>query len=513
MNKLQLFRELRQHRKLAAERMVDVEKNKVAKWLMRFLSAFVILYLLMFAVSFALIANSLRTMSSLEFICTLIPLFFIIDFFFRFAAQQTPSQMIKPYVLLPIGRHTCVDFFITGQMLDSSNLIWFFMLVPYCIMSVLFSYGFWASIGLLLFFWIFELCISQFYLIVRTIINDSLWWWLIPVALIIGGIAPGLNIAEHGYTLKALTDYDLDKYAEFYGSPGLGIEEGHLWPFLLVISLCVLLFFINRYIQQSHVMSELSRVEKAMVIKNASDYKFLERFGQIGMFIGLELKTTFRNKNPRKAFIMGVFIVVLFSAICTVTTVYDSPYMGNFWCIYNYCIFGATTLIKVMANEGNYIDGLMVRRENILQILTAKYWFNCAFLLIPFTLMLVPVISGKWSLLMVLSFGLFTAGFQYFLLFQLAVINRASQPLNTKFISKNGIENNKWQIIIEMFCMFVPVIFVSVLETLWNDTAAYVIMFIIGCAFIATHRLWLRNIYNRFMRRRYINMEGFRATR
>ena len=46
-----------------------------------------------------------------------------------------------------------------------------------------------------------------------------------------------------------------------------------------------------------------------------------------------------------------------------------------------------------------------------------------------------------------------------------------------------------------------------------SETATYATMLIIGLLFIATHNIWLRNIYQRFMERRYENMESFRATR
>ena len=241
--------------------------------------------------------------------------------------------------------------------------------------------------------------------------------------------------------------------------------------------------------------------------------KFLDRLGELGLFIGLEIKTAMRNKNPQKSMLMSISSVIILSIIIIFTDVYDNAYMTNFWCIYIFALFGIMTIIKIMANEGNYIDGLMVRKENILQILHAKYWFNCIVLIIPLLLCLPQVISGKWSILMVLACGIFTAGFQFFMLFQLAVINRISQPLNTKFISKNGMENNKWQFIIEMICFFVPVALISLLQMTIGTTWAYIAMIIIGMAFILTHPLWLRNIYNRFMRNRYKNMEGFRATR
>lgn len=514
MNKRELFKALRQHRKLSEQRTFDFEKNKAAKYIMYFVTALMMIYLLMFAVSFALIANSLRTMSSIEFICSMAPMIIVVDFFVRFMGQQTPSQIIKPYVLLPIPKYTCIDFFLTGQMLNSSNLIWFVMLVPYCLMSVLFSYGFWSCVGLLLFFWLLELCISQFYLIVRTLVTDTMLWWIMPAMVALIGVMPCIQWENLSLIMSSPSLlFDFDKLVDFYANFGTGIEEGHLWPYLVLLALLTVLFFINRKLQYSHVMKEVSRVEKITTIKNPSEMKFLNRFGELGLFLGLEIRTSMRNKNPRKAMISAIVLTVMFSLIIIFTEVYDSMYMANFWCVYCYAIFSIMTLVKIMANEGNYIDGLMVRKENILQILKAKYIFNCLILILPFILMLPQVFSGKWSFLMVASLGVFTAGFQLFLLFQLAVSNKQSQPLNTKFVSKNGIENSKWQFIVEMICMLVPVVAVSLLNITLGDIWGYVIMFLIGVVFIATSNIWLRNIYNRFMKRRYLNMEGFRASR
>lgn len=514
MKQLQLFKELRRHRKLADNRQIDFEKNKVAKVMMYIVTGLMCLYLIMFAIIFAMAGNSMRTMSSVGFLCCVIPFIVAIDFGVRFMGQQTPSQIVKPYVLLPISKYTCVDFFLLGQMLSPSNFIWFVMLVPFCLMAVLFSYGFWVCLGLLFFFWLLELCISQFYLITRTLILDTMLWWIMPACVALVALLPGLCWSD------LLNSFDVkffERLFRTYSLIGEGIVFGNLLPYIIVgIMLCIL-FFINRRLQYSHVMSEVMRVEKATVVETSKRLTAinnqLDKLGTLGMFLGLEIRTILRNKNPRKSFITASVIVVVFSLVIIFTDVYDSLYMSNFWCMYNYTIFGAMTLVRIMSAEGNYIDGLMVRHENILQIFRAKYFFNCIFLFLPFLLMLPTVFAGKWDFMMVLSFGVFNAGFNFFLFFQLAVINRMSLPLNTKFISKNGMENNYWQVIVQIVCMFAPVVFVSVLQAFLSNTIVYIIMLLIGTAFILTHNLWLRNIYNRFMKRRYINMEGFRASR
>ena len=140
----------------------------------------------------------------------------------------------------------------------------------------------------------------------------------------------------------------------------------------------------------------------------------MEQYGEIGEYLKLEIKSIMRNKNPRKSFISATAIVLVFSLLISFTDVYNGKYQDNFWCIYNFVIYGAMMLVRIMCNEGNYIDALMVHRENILSLFHAKYLFFCLMLFFPFILMLPTVFTGKWSILMLISYGIFTAGFPIF---------------------------------------------------------------------------------------------------
>jgi hypothetical protein len=164
-----------------------------------------------------------------------------------------------------------------------------------------------------------------------------------------------------------------------------------------------------------------------------------------------------------------------------------------------------------MSFEGNYIDALMVRKENILQLLTAKYYLFCILLLLPFVLMLPMVIVGKWNIMMLLSYGTFTAGFQYFMLMQMAVYNKQKLPLNEKFIKKGGIDNNYIGVLVELGAFFLPLLVISILEAFFDQFIAWMVMLLIGVGFIATHKLWLRNIYQRIMLRKYEKLEAFHS--
>jgi hypothetical protein len=252
--------------------------------------------------------------------------------------------------------------------------------------------------------------------------------------------------------------------------------------------------------------------KKEAAMKKVYQYTFLERFGQTGEYLKLELKSIFRNKAIRSRVIMSLALIIVLTLLISYTSIYDGKMMLNFWCFYCFGLYGMTTLVKIMGPEGNYIDLLMTHKENILSLLKAKYYFHVAILIVPMLLMLPAVVAGKFSMLMMVAYLLLSSGLLYFTLFQLAVYNKQTIPLNQKITGKNNIENGV-QMIIQMFAMFSPLVLVAVLVLLFNETTAYLVLGTVGLILTLAHPLWLRHIYIRLMKRKYENMEGFHASR
>ena len=126
---------------------------------------------------------------------------------------------------------------------------------------------------------------------------------------------------------------------------------------------------------------------------------------------------------------------------------------------------------------------------------------------------ILPEKLKEWDVELIRLAYLFTVtGPIYFLLFQMAIYNKQTLPLNEKLTGKNQMEN-KWQIIVSMTTMFAPYIIFSLLQLVFSADAAYWILFVIGVAITLTEPYWLRNIYRRMMARRYENLEGFHSTR
>ena len=130
MNKIEIFKALYRHRQLAEKRDPMYSQNKAAKWIIGFMSLFILGYLMFFAVIFALAVNSSRNTTAMEMMLGIMPFIMAVDFGVRWLSQQTPSQIIKPYILLPLPRYACIDTFIFRSIFNSGNLVWLAMLLP-----------------------------------------------------------------------------------------------------------------------------------------------------------------------------------------------------------------------------------------------------------------------------------------------------------------------------------------------------------------------------------------------
>lgn len=499
--KFELIRLLLRHRKLADDRSLSATENKFAKFFILFSILIIVIYLMGLAVGLSLIVNSDITATATENLCIGIPFLLLVDFNMRFTMQQTPAHIIKPYILLPLPRYTCIDAFIYSSLISKGNFVWFAFFLPYALMSIVFSYGMaTATLTMLL---CLVLINSQWYAIARTLINRSVIWWILPI-IIYGIEAMPLYVGSNA---------GWNQFCNLYSTVGTMLDKHNVLPIFIAIVVLVGITAVNRRLQYVSIERELMRTEVKKSVKKVNKFAFFEKYGEIGLFMQLEIKLLLRNATPKKALRSGFFTMAMICAFIVLSDVYDSSGMTNFWGLYAFMIFGTMNLLGLMSYEGNYIDCMLTHRENILSLLKAKYVFYSLLLIAPFLLMLPAVISGKWSLLMLVSYLIFTMGFQYFIAFQTAVYNKITVPLNTKMTDKAGLKTNYIQLVLVAIVFIVPNILVNVLQSIFSENVAYVTMLLIGLGFIATHRLWLRNVYNRLMKRKYENLEGFISSR
>jgi len=490
-----IFKELYRHGKLAEKRSPFYEKSKYAKLFAYIMAAFWLGYLIFFGILFAFAFQG-EAVEPYHIINQGLLFVLFLDYVMRFAFQKLPTQEMQPYLLLPVKRSRLLDALLIRSGLSGYNFLWFFMFVPFALLTVFHYYGLWGVIAYNIGIWLLVLINNYWYLLTRTLIGESPWWIILPVA-VYGGLAAWMFIPDECPVF------------DFSMNVGEGFITSNVLTFLGALAGVALMWLICKAVMSRLTYNELTNVEDTKV-KHVSEYKFLNRFGEVGEFMRLELKMLARNKVPKQQSYSVFTVVIMFVLLMSFTDVYDGA-MSSFLLFYNFVIFGIMFLSQVMSYEGNYIDGLITRKESIYNLLSAKYYLYSVMMIIPLILMIPAMVTGKSDFLTCVAWMIFIAGPVFCLFFQLAVYNKQTVPLNKKIAMR--MNGTSIQFIITAVVFGVPLILRFALDAIVGTTATNWIFIALGIAFIATHRWWLMNVYKRFMVRKYVNMEGFRNTR
>lgn len=472
------------------------EKNRFGQFFIYLGIALWIGYLMFFAVFFAFTLNG-ESVEPYHLINGVLILFLIMDFCLRIPFQKTPSQEIKPYLLLPIPRRKLIDMLLIRSGLSGFNFFWLSFFVPFAILTVARFYGVTGVLTYSLGIWMLMLANNYLFLLCRTLIAGHKAWLALPVGLY-GGWLAAMLIPEESPLLTLFVDL------------GEGFITGQLLTFAGCGAVIAALWYTNHRILQKTLYNEINKVEDTTVqVKSVSEYRFLDRYGQLGEYIRLELKLLLRNKICRNQLYMVLGCTSMFSLILGFTDTYTG--LGkDFFIIYNFQLMAVMFLSTLMSYEGNYIDALLIRRESIYTLLRAKYLFYSAAQLIPFLLLTPGMVKGSISLPLCLGWLFFTPGPIYCLLFQMAVYN--SKTIDLKMMSGKNVGSGM-QNLVSSASFIVPFVFYFLATLLVGETYAPWLLMAIGLVFILASPWWLKQVYRRFMKRRYQNLEGFHQSR
>ena len=91
-------------------------------------------------------------------------------------------MLVKPYLLTPISKYSAIECFLIQQLMDGGNFVWMTLFLPYTFIVWCGGISGWTAIGMLCLAHLMVLVNSQWYLLVRTLVNQSLFWWALPLA-------------------------------------------------------------------------------------------------------------------------------------------------------------------------------------------------------------------------------------------------------------------------------------------------------------------------------------------
>ena len=422
---------------------------------------------------------------------------FVFDFLIKYLFKQNQSMQIASYLALPVKRNRLFNFLLTKEFSNIWNLYFLFLLIPFAFKAITPYWNFGIALLYILFF--YSICIGNSLLvnIANNLLKRNGWFFFLPfviVAAIIG--------------LPFFVDVNYGDYTYRLGEMLLD-NNGMVWVAQLLI--LAVLWWCNLRLMRGQLYVEMQG-KKASGAASFSGLSFLDRLGELGEFINLELKMLARSKRLRSQLYAIVFLIVYyFFMIYTAHTMFtESTFMLVFFTMFTIGGLGLIMSQYMFMAESSFFDGLMSRRHNLQNMVKGKYLLYVSYGVIMALFMLIPVFSGKLDLLFLISVFFYTIGFLFFLMFQNAVYNKTYFDLfDSGMFNWKGTSGN--MILVTMLGMFIPVVLVQIVSGLFGQTVTYYFMLVVGLGFTLTANRWLDWTYNRFLKRKYKNMEGFRS--
>ena len=419
----------------------------------------------------------------------------LLDFIIKYTMKQSQTIQIAPYLTLPIKRRTLFNYLLVKEFTNIWNLYFLFFLVPFVFKAIPQYYGYISAILYILF--IYFLCLGNSLLvnISNNLLKRSGWFLFLPIIIIaaIVGVTfiPGVNIEDS--IVKA---------------SGLILEKN------IIAWLGVLIVFLALWgVNLSMLNAEVYRAMQGKKISDAGtsfSIPFIDRLGKIGIFINLELKLILRSKRLKQQLYMLIFFIFYFFLMINSPVFKETYFLKLLFSMFIIGGIGMIMLQYLFTSESSFFDGLMTRNLSMLDMLKGKYLFYVSYSVLVLFIMTILIFTGQLDFLFLISVFFYSIGVLFFLLFQNAVYNKSFFDL-----SESGLFNWKGtsgnMMMVSMLGLFIPLVIVVIIKTIFNEVVASYFMLVTGLVFTVTTKYWLTWTYNRFLKRKYKNMEGFRS--
>lgn len=473
-------------------------KNKGGSIAAQIFIGFILLYLLALAVLVGLgleilIEKSFPGKDVLVVFNGFILYYFAIEMIMRLQLQDLPTLSIIPYLHLKIPKQTIVNFLNVRALFSAFNILPLFLFVPFCVTAIADIYG--SLTAFMYIVAIVSLTIFNNYtaLYVKRLSISNLKVVPIMLSLI---FALGLLEYFKVFSIAAISN-TVFSVITLHPAAALGFS---------IIAL--IMFMVNsRYLRRNLYTEELSRNEEK---KTSTDYPILDRFGEIGNLVALELKLILRHKRTRSSIVMCV-IFVFYGFLF-----YKKEFLNNdnFAAMLFAAVFMTGSLISIYGQfmfgwQAAHFDGLLVNKVDFRKFIKAKFLLFT--IMSTFTTLIISLYGFiSWKILAVqFAAYLYNIGIGTVIVLYFATRNyRAIDLTKAATFNFQGVGASQWVLGLPYFLLpyviFMPFYFAGL--PYWGLTA----LGALGAAALLTREFWVTFLLNQFNKRKYNIAEGFR---
>lgn len=409
----------------------------------------------------------------------------VVDIIVKFFYKSNKYIDIQPYLTIPVKLNKIFAFMFIRELLSKWNFIWVVILTPFFFKIFYLSYGL-SSILLLLTIVYFVSVIVSFTIRFIEIItfHKSFLYYPLPLlfAICLGYLA-----------------FIVANASNLFIDINLLFTSYKIWIFIVMSFLFIFLYILYIKYCKREVYSLLLGNNKTI---SSIEFRYFNQLGINGEIIKLCFKEITRSQLKRNFFTSLLFLAYLLFLKS------EAPFAARLLLLFVPMlmigsVFGEFTFVA----ESMLFDKLMTVPENAPYLILKTKYLICLFIFLIFTILSIIITIKKVSVLFWISNFFFEGGIMLFFIFQNAVYNKHRMDM---LGSLRKLSNFNFHSFVSAACFVSIIGIVFLLNTVTNESMALYFMLILGVLFIFTSPLWLRNIYNRFLARKYQNMNGFR---
>ena len=423
--------------------------------------------------------------------------YFGLEMLVRFFMQHTPAMSITPFLHLPVKRSFLMHFLLGRSVINPVNYISFLIFIPFAIRAVSVYYSgaaalWWLlSLFLLVVFVIYIIVYIKRQMVVKPLV--SLSCGLVYIALFV------LDYFEV-FSLSALS-------SSLFGA----VLLQPMWiliPVLLAGSAYILNY---RFLMANSYPEEIDRTlgKKRVAVQSLG---FMSRFGKIGELMGMELKLMLRHKRTKMAIYMAP-VFLLYGMIF-----YPNPQYNNnmMWLIFAGIFVTGFMMLNygqfIVAWEGRFFDGILVRKNSLFDYFQAKYYLLASFCLVSYVLTIPYAFFGTRIFLIQTACCLFNIGIGACIMLWFAQYNRKRIDLSSQGSVMNLQGVGASQFIVMLPVLLLPMFLASIFNWLGLGEWGIGILALLGLCGIFCHKWLIHGICSRFAQKKYELAQGFRGS-
>jgi hypothetical protein len=409
--------------------------------------------------------------------------YFAFDLILRFLFQPLPILAIKPYLILPVKKNILCHYPLIKSIPGFFNIIAVLVFTPFFIKVVCHSQTPLFSLG-----WII--------IVISGIIMNNYLTFLFKKYFSKRPLIIFMLLAILGSVLFL----DIKNYIScsilFYQA--ISYLSTHTFLIFIPVLLAATTYFLAyNLLKQNSYIEDINNDKRLKV----NDFSFLDRYGETGNLMQVEIKLILRNKRPRSLLFISL-IFLLYGLMF-----YQKQNMEN------YFILTITGLILTSAFainygqflfswESSFFDGYMANKISAYNYIKSKYLLLFISCIVTFILTLPYALISYKIALINLAMLLFNLGFTIIAMLVIRTFNSAYIDLGrSQFMNYQGTSASQFIIVVPLIIL--PLIVYFILKLSGIDQYYFHALAIIGLTGIIFNKYLLQIVVKQFLKRRH----------